>query len=110
MAPNGPSASGRFQHLSNYRAKSPVSRLAAQHSASQQIGLFDTIVDRDAAIAVSAQVEPGMLAQLLLYTSDAIQMADVILRNGSFPAHHVMHDRLCGDAERQTHLVTHSGQ
>src|SRR5262249_31936928 len=58
----------------------------ANHLFRQDFPLFGAVVERDAAVRVSPQEEAGVAAAALLQAADALQVAQVVLRNGPRPA------------------------
>src|SRR5262245_54044094 len=60
--------------------------------------LLDAVVEADTAVAVAAEEQPGVVLHALLDPGDAVQVSQVILRDGAVPAHDMMEDGCRCDA------------
>src|SRR5205823_378239 len=69
--------------------------------------LLDAVVKADAVIAVAAEKQAEVAPQALLDPGHAVEVSQMVLRDGPVPAHKLMKDGSGRDAERQPQLATH---
>src|SRR5262245_34491071 len=55
------------------------------HSLGKYIGLFDTVVERDAVVCIAAEEKSGKLAGSILDPCHLVEMTQAILRDGLVP-------------------------
>src|SRR5207244_1875927 len=72
--------------------------------------LLGAIVEGDAVIGIAAQEEAGMAGEAGCNPGDALEMAQMVLRNGAVPADDLVIDRCGADLHGQAQLAAHAFQ